>query len=209
MKSNNAAVFFCFEDPCSWLLFEQLRNKRPDMFKTISWMPVWKPSPLERRYLDLYEIRLPYLSRGESAEAYARYNAKRMAQSYGFPSTEKLVEIEDWSLPHRGLRLAGLHNREVEYIQAINVARWNEFQSIGELATILECLLSAEVPSVTDVQELSEMLDSPISLLWGKECLRKASRKGVFDTPFMEFQGHRFLGLERVDEFISAYDNSD
>lgn len=200
-RYKTPTIFFSFRSPFSWMALHVLRREFPDYTTRFDMVPFFEPDPDSARELAARGGAFHYVAMSKAKHLYILNDTKRLARRMGLTLSWPVDVDPRWDLPH----LAWLRARELgcdeALYDAITQARWERGENICEEQVLLSVLDAAELPA----GELVDAAADPRIRALGVDALMQLYRDDVFGVPYFRVGRDKFWGLDRVQDFITAY----
>lgn len=197
-KNKTPRFYFSLRSPYSWLAYQDLMSRHPDLAERLKWVPFFEPDSLSARLLTEQGGRFPYSEMSREKNRYVLQDIGRITKSRGIKVTWPVDRDPVWEVPHLGYLVAARHGRGHDYIAAVYRARFGEGRDICDRSTMEG--IGAELG--IDPRELARASDVPELRNEGIQILLDICKDGVFGVPFLVHGFTRFWGLDRLDAFV-------
>ncbi|GAA2398785.1 2-hydroxychromene-2-carboxylate isomerase [Streptomyces glaucosporus] len=196
-KNKTPRFYFSLRSPYSWLAYEELTTRHPDLVGRLEWVPFFEPDDLSAQLLAEEGGRFPYSEMSREKNRYVLQDVGRITKARGIAVTWPVDRNPVWEVPHLGYLVADRAGRGHDYIAACYRARFGEGRDICDRSTIADIGAGLGI----DRRAVSEASDDPGLRAEGVRILLDVCRDGVFGVPFFVHGFTRFWGLDRLDSF--------
>lgn len=195
-------LYFSFRSPRSWLTLRRLEELQPDAPRLIDYRPHWVPDDAMRNALrengaDFLETPL-----SRAKHQYLLADTKRLVDQFGYQMVWPADIDVRWEVPHLAFLYARRRDRAIEFYRAAVRARWERGENISDPTVLGRIATEAGL----DPADTLAAVDDPTIRQDGLAALTSAYEEDVFAVPYFIIGRHRFWGLERLDDFLSALD---
>lgn len=200
----NPRLFFSFRSPFSWLAVKRLLAALPDADRCIEFIPYWEPDPWLSQKLAERGARIHYVAMSKAKHRYILQDTKRLAASLNLKIVWP-VDVEPyWELSHLAWLKARRLGAALPFYVALTDLRWLHGANISDTAVIRAAAECARL----DPDSLVAASDDEEIRHEGLDCLTEAYEDDIFGVPYLRYGHHRFWGFDRVDAFVSVFQNS-
>jgi 2-hydroxychromene-2-carboxylate isomerase len=204
-SSRRPRLYFSFRSPYSWLTVRRLRQRAPDAFEAIDWIPYWDPDVRTEARLKERGAEFHYVQMSRAKHFYLLTDTKRLAATEGVPMAWPVDVDPWWELPHLAWLRARREGLAEPFYDAVTAARWERGEDICTPAVVraaaeqagLDPDAAAAAPDDADVREE------------GVGCLVSAYEDDIFGIPYLRWGRHRFWGLDRLETFLAVWGATD
>lgn len=200
MSRRRPRVYFSFRSPFSWMALKVLQQQVPDYDTRYELIPFFEPDPESAAALAERGGEFHYVAMSKAKHLYILNDTKRLAAKLGLDLVWPIDIDPWWELPH----LAWLKARQLgcdrAFYNAVTDARWLKGLNICEPEVLEEVLRQAGLPIVP---LLTAPYDPHIQSE-GIDALMHVYEDDVFGVPYFRSGPHKFWGLDRVTDFITA-----
>ena len=196
--------YFSFHSPFSWMASHQLERRLPDSHDVLEYIPLFEPDAQTTASIAERGIDMHYTAMSKAKHLYILQDTKRLSARIGLPMKWPIDVDPWWVLPHHAYLAARRlgHGRELYW--ALSSARWERGENICEVDVVRRIADSIGL----DGDALAMAPANPEIRAEGMDCLEKAYLDDIFGMPYFKLGPHRFWGLDRLDDFLSAYERS-
>ncbi|MFG2718610.1 2-hydroxychromene-2-carboxylate isomerase [Streptomyces sp. NPDC048416] len=198
-------LYFSLRSPFSWMAVRQLEERLPNAEELIEYVPFTEPDDISMAELESRGGEFHYIAMSKAKHLYILADTKRLAAKYGYAMKWPLdTGHEWWELPHLGwlkARELGVHRA---YYRAVMAARWERGENICDREELRRILCEAGL----DGDTLVAAPEDPAIREQGVQALMDVYEDDVFGVPYFKLGRHRFWGLDRLDDFVAALEES-
>ncbi|MFG2713690.1 2-hydroxychromene-2-carboxylate isomerase [Streptomyces goshikiensis] len=197
-KNKTPRFYFSLRSPYSWLAYQELMDRHPDLVERLEWVPFFEPDEESSRMLQERGGRFPYSEMSREKNRYVLQDIGRITKARGITVHWPVDKNPVWEVPHLGYLVAAREGRGHDYIAAVYRARFGEGRNICDPETI------ADIGSALGIapQTLSTAASDPELRAQGVDVLMDVCKDGVFGVPFFVRGFTRYWGLDRLDAFV-------
>ncbi|MFB7507286.1 2-hydroxychromene-2-carboxylate isomerase [Streptomyces broussonetiae] len=194
-------LYFSLRSPFSWMAVRLLEERLPDADRLIEYVPFTEPDEQSLTELKARGGEFHYVAMSKAKHLYILSDTKRLAAKHGFAMKWPIdTGAEWWELPHLGwlkARELGVHR---EYYRAVMAARWERGEDICDREQLRRVCNEAGL----DGDVLVSAPEDPAIREQGVQALMDVYEDDVFGVPYFRLGRHRFWGLDRLDDFVTA-----
>ncbi|WP_077801289.1 2-hydroxychromene-2-carboxylate isomerase [Streptomyces sp. JHA26] len=198
-------LYFSLRSPFSWMAVRRLEERLPNAEELIEYVPFTEPDDISMAELTRRGGEFHYIAMSKAKHLYILADTKRLAAKYGYAMKWPLDTGDEWwELPHLGwlkARELGVHR---EYYRAVMAARWERGEDICDREELRRILLEAGL----DGDTLVSAPEDPAIREQGVQALMEVYEDDVFGVPYFKLGRHRFWGLDRLDDFVTALEEA-
>jgi len=194
-------LHFSFRSPYSWMTVRRLRERVPDAFETIEWLPYWDPDPRTSAKLKERGGEFHYVQMSRAKHFYILMDTKRLAAAEGLPMVWPVDVDPWWELPHLAWLQARRAGLAEPFYDAVCAARWLRGEAICTPGVIGRAAAEAGL----DPRAAVAAPDDANLREEGADCLMRAYHDDIFGIPYLRWGRQRFWGLDRLDAFLAAW----
>lgn len=187
---------FSLRSPYSWLAYDELSRRHPELLDRLEWVPYWEPDARGAAELAAAGGEFLYSAMSKAKNLYILRDVKRLAAERGLVPTWPVDRDPHWEVPHLAYLAAADAGRGHGFIQAVHRARWGLGRDICD-PEVIAGVLRALGLSPVDIEDDGLRARGVAALLDG-------CRAGVFGVPFMVNRRQRFWGLDRLSAFVDS-----
>lgn len=196
--------YFSFHSPFSWMASHRLERRLPDAHDRFEYIPYFEPDDQTEASLAERGAEMVYVSMSKAKHLYILQDTKRLSAQLGL-SMKWPVDVDPWwVLPHHAYLAARRLGRGHDLYWALSEARWERGENICEHETVKRIADSIGL----DGDLIALAPEDPELRSEGIDGLEKAYFDDVFGVPFFKMGPHRYWGLDRVEDFVSAYERA-
>jgi 2-hydroxychromene-2-carboxylate isomerase len=193
--------YFSFHSPFSWMVSHQLERRLPQWHDALECIPYFEPDEQTWKSLNEQQIEMHYADMSKAKHLYILQDTKRLSAKHGL-TMKWPVDVDPWwVLPHHAYMAARRNGNGKELYWALSEARWERGENICEVDVLRRIADSIGL----DGDTLAKAPEDADIRAEGIEALDKAYMDDVFGVPFLKMGPHRFWGLDRIDDFLSAH----
>lgn len=200
MKTN-ARIYFSFRSPFSWLALVRLRQLIPGLTERMEIIPYWEPDAITAAALQLKGAAILYAPMSKAKHLYILQDTKRLAKKLGLRMAWPIDDRPCWEIPHLAWLQAHREGKAEELYDALVEARWERGENICDVEVVRRAANGLGL----DGEFYARATDDPSLREEGVECLTNAFNNDVFGVPYFQLRQQRYWGLDRVEDFASAY----
>ncbi|MCT2589593.1 DsbA family protein [Streptomyces sp. N2-109] len=198
-------LYFSLRSPFSWMALRRLEERLPQAAELIEFVPFFRPDEKSEAALEEQGGAFHYTEMSKAKHLYILYDTKRLSAKFDYQMSWPLdTGAEWWELPH----LAWLKARELgvhrAYYAAVAAARWERGEDICTPASLERICDEAGLDGAALVAAPDESRYREL----GVQALMQAYEDDVFGIPYFKLGRQRFWGLDRLDDFLSALENT-
>ena len=201
-KKRVPKLYFSLRSPFSWMALRRLEERVPNADELLEFVPFFDPDPQTAAALAERGGEFHYTNMSKAKHLYILNDTKRLAAKFGY-AMRWPVDIDPWwELPHLGwlkAREMGLHR---EFYRAVTAARWERGENICDREVLGPVLTAAGLPA----EPLLAAPDDPAMRAAGADALLSAHENDIFGIPYFKWGMQKFWGLDRLDDFLAAFE---
>lgn len=195
-------LYFSLRSPFSWMALRRLEERLPNADEVLDFIPFFDPDAETARMLGERGGEFHYTQMSKAKHLYILNDTKRLAAKFGY-AMRWPVDIDPWwELPHLGwlkARELGVHR---EFYRAVTRARWERGENICDAGVLGPVLAEAGLP----VEPLLTAPSDPRLREAGVDALLSAHDDDIFGIPYFKWGMQKFWGLDRLDDFLAAFE---
>lgn len=203
-RPRKPRFYFSFRSPYSWMASRVLEQELPDAPELLEYVPYFEPDEQTWESLNERDVRMHYTDMSKAKHLYILQDTKRLSQRYGLDMKWPVDIAPWWVLPHHAWLAARRTGTGQQLFWALCEARWERGENICDPDVVRNVANAAGL----DGDLLVRAPDDPELRAEGIDCLEKAYFDDVFGVPFFKLGPHRFWGLDRIHDFLAAYQRS-
>lgn len=196
--------YFSFHSPFSWMASHQLERHMPDAHEVLEYIPLFEPDDQTTASIAERGIDMHYTAMSKAKHLYILQDTKRLSARLGLQMKWPIDVDPWWVLPHHAYLAARRLGYGRELYWALSEARWERGENICEVDVVRRIADSIGL----DGDALSQAPSDAAIRAEGMDCLEKAYMDDIFGMPYFKVGPHRFWGLDRLDDFLSAYERT-
>ncbi|MEV6684097.1 DsbA family protein [Streptomyces sp. NPDC051130] len=197
-RNKTPRFYFSLRSPYSWLAYEELTARHPELVERLEWVPFYEPDEESSRALQERGGRFPYSEMSRAKNMYVLQDIGRIAKARGITVSWPVDRAPVWEVPHLGYLVAAREGRGQDYIRAVYRARFGEGRDICDPQTIADIGSALGIGSET----VSRAAADQDLRARGVDILMDVCKDGVFGVPFFVQGFTRYWGLDRLDAFV-------
>ncbi|HEY4022451.1 MAG TPA: DsbA family protein [Pseudonocardiaceae bacterium] len=192
--------YFSLRSPYSWLAFEDLYSRYPDIVSKLDWRPFFEPDEQSERMLTEAGGRFVYTPMSKEKHLYILQDVRRLATERELEVGWPVDRAPCWEVPHLAYLAARENCRGLGFIDLAYQARWGEGRNICDPAVIEE--LGDRLG--LDGAELATAHESERYRKLGLDTLMDLYQDDVFGIPLFVNGRQKYWGLDRLATFAAA-----
>jgi 2-hydroxychromene-2-carboxylate isomerase len=196
--------YFSFRSPFSWMVSHVLERELPGWHDELELLPYFEPDEQTWPVLDERGVEMHYSDMSKAKHLYILQDTKRLSARHGLSMTWPVDRDPWWVLPHHAWMAARRIGRGKDLYWALSEARWERGENICDADVVEKIADSIDL----DGALITRAHEDPEIRAEGVDALEKAYMDDVFGIPFFKMGPHRFWGLDRVHDFLSAYERA-
>jgi 2-hydroxychromene-2-carboxylate isomerase len=194
-------LYFSLRSPYSWLTLRRLRETVPEFSTAIDFVPYWDPDEKTSAALAERGGEFHYIQMSRAKHLYMLMDTKRLAAAHRTAMAWP-VDIDSWwELPHLAWLQARRDGVQWPFYDALTEARWGR----GDDICTTEVVRAAARTAGLDPDLAVGAPDDAGIRAEAAESLYQAYLDDVFGIPYVKWGPHRFWGLDRLDDFLDAW----
>lgn len=201
MRPPGPPVFyFSLRSPYSWLAYEDLHHRYPDIVPLLEWRPFWEPDARSAEMLAAAGGRFVYTPMSREKHLYILTDVRRLATQRGLAVTWPIDRDPHWEVPHLAYLVAREAGVGGDFIGLTCQARWQQGRDICDPAVLadLASKLGLDEARLAGAHEDERLRQQ------GVQALLDLHRDDVFGVPLFKHRREKFWGLDRLPAFVAA-----
>jgi len=192
--------YFSLRSPYSWLALHDLRQAYPELLAQLRLVPFWEPDAEYQTQLGQSGQAFLYSTMSREKHLYILRDVARLAARRGLRPTWPLDASPNWEVPHLAWVLADAAGKGLDFLVRATHARWHEGMDIcdPEIVARIASELGLDPDSLAGAQTNAAARESGLAHL--KSCIDA----GVFGVPYFAIGRNAFWGIDRLNEFLAA-----
>lgn len=200
MNRRRPRVYFSFRSPFSWMALKVLEQQVPDYATRYELIPFFEPDAESAAALAERGGQFHYVAMSKAKHLYILNDTKRLAAKLDLDLVWPIDIDPWWELPHLAWIRARQLGCEQAFYSAVTDARWLQGRNICEPEVLEEVLRKAGLP----IMPLLTAPHDPSIRNEGVDALMRVYEDDVFGVPYFRSGPHKFWGLDRVKDFVTA-----
>jgi 2-hydroxychromene-2-carboxylate isomerase len=201
-KKRTPKLYFSLRSPFSWMALRRLEERIPNADELIDFVPFFDPDAQTAAALAERGGEFHYTNMSKAKHLYILNDTKRLAAKFGYAMRWPVDVDPWWELPHLGWLKAKELGSHREFYRAVTAARWERGENICDREVLGPVLAAAGLP----VEPLLAAPDDPRLRAAGVDALLSAHENDIFGIPYFKWGMQKFWGLDRLDDFLAAFE---
>ena len=197
-------LYFSLRSPFSWMAVRQLEERLPNAREIIEYVPFFEPDAQSLAALREQGGKFHYVAMSKAKHLYILNDTKRLAAKFGYDMKWPIDVDPWWELPHLAWFKASDLGVHKQFYDAVMAARWERGEDICEPEILRRICRDAGL----DAEALVAAPADPEIRQRGVQALMDVYQDDIFGVPYFKIGRQRFWGLDRLDDFVEALEQS-